>query len=74
LYRLDPASVSIGDLTQARGDDLLVTRRGTGSGRELKRIYQVTLDQVGGDGTLLKRLSTDLMNIDDPAGKASASC
>jgi glycerophosphoryl diester phosphodiesterase len=41
---------------------------GQGPTAQLKRIYQVTLDQVGGDGTLLKRLSADLMTIDDPAG------
>lgn len=34
----------------------------------MKRIYEVDFREVNADGTLVKKLAVDLMNIADPAG------
>ncbi|NUR77448.1 MAG: esterase-like activity of phytase family protein [Thermoleophilia bacterium] len=70
LYRLDPGSVSIGDFTQLGGHRFVVIERdnGQGTAAQIKRIYEVDLHKVNPDGTLVKTLAVDLMNIADPAG------
>ena len=39
-----------------------------GVSAQLKRIYEVDFREVNADGTLVKKLAVDLMNIADPAG------
>jgi hypothetical protein len=69
-YRLDPGSVSIGDLTQLDEHRFVVIERDGGQGATavVKRIYVVDLRKIAVDGTLEKSLAVDLMNIADPAG------
>jgi hypothetical protein len=70
LYRLDPSSVSIGDFTQLDGEHFLVIERDNnqGAAAQDKRIYEIDLHHVNPDGTLVKKLAVDLMNIADPDG------
>jgi len=70
LYRLDPQSVSIGDFTQLGGRHFLVIERDNnqGTAAQDKRIYEIDLHHLNSDGTLVKRLAVDLMNIADPDG------
>jgi len=69
-YRLDQGSVSIGDFTQLDQHRFLVIERDNNQGAAavIKRIYEVDLRDVAPDGTLVKHLAADLMNIADPAG------
>jgi hypothetical protein len=69
-YRLDPNAVSIGDFTQLDEHRFVVIERdgGQGAGAQVKRIYEVDLRDVGPDGTLVKTLAVDLMEIADPNG------
>jgi hypothetical protein len=69
-YRLDPGSVSIGDFTQVDAHRFLVIERDNeqGATAAIKRIYEIDLRRVNLDGTLVKTLVVDLMNIADPAG------
>ena len=69
-YRLDPESVSIGDMTQLDENRFLVIERDNNQGAAAadKRIYLFDLRKFAPDGTLEKTLVLDLMNISDPAG------
>jgi hypothetical protein len=70
LYRLDPESVSIGDFTQLGGGHFLVIERDNnqGAAAQDKRIYEIDLHHLNPDGTVVKTLAVDLMNIADPNG------
>jgi hypothetical protein len=69
-YRLDPGSVSIGDFTQVDSRRFVVIERDNeqGATAKIKRIYEVDLRRLNPDGTLVKTLVVDLMDIADPAG------
>ena len=69
-YRLDPGAVSIGDMTQLDENRFVVIERDGDQGvaAHVKRIYVVDLRNIAPDGTLVKTLAVDLMNIADPAG------
>jgi hypothetical protein len=69
-YRPDQGSVSIGDFTQLDPNRFLVIERDNnqGAAAAITRIYEVDLRDVAADGTLVKHLAVDLMNIADPAG------
>jgi hypothetical protein len=69
-YRLDAGSVSIGDFTQVDAHRFLVIERDNeqGATAAIKRIHEIDLRRVNPDGTLVKTLVVDLMNIADPAG------
>jgi len=68
-YRLDPGSVSIGDMTQLDEHRFVVIERDNnqGAAAAIKRIYVIDLRKTAPDGTLEKTLAVDLMNIADPA-------
>jgi hypothetical protein len=70
LYRLDPESVSIGDFTQLGGGHFLVIERDNNQGAAArdKRVYEIDLHRLNPDGTVVKKLAVDLMNIADPNG------
>jgi hypothetical protein len=69
-YRLDPGAVSIGDFTQVDEHRFVVIERdgGQGASAQIKRIYEVDLRDLNPDGTLVKKLAVDLMDIADLAG------
>jgi hypothetical protein len=69
-YRLDPDSVSIGDMTQLDEHRFLAIERDNNQGPAAadKRIYLFDLRKTAPDGTLEKTLVLDLMHIDDPGG------
>jgi hypothetical protein len=69
-YRLDQGSVSIGDFTQLDQNRFVVIERDNeqGAAARIKRMYEVDLRDVAPDGTLVKTLALDLMDIADPAG------
>jgi len=69
-YRLDPGSVSIGDMTQLDENRFVVIERDNnqGAAAQIKRIYVIDLRKLAPDGTLEKTLAVDLMHIEDPAG------
>jgi hypothetical protein len=69
-YRLDAGAVSIGDFTQVDEHRFVVIERDGGQGTTayIKRIYEVDLRDLNPDGTLVKKLAVDLMDIADPAG------
>ena len=65
-----PGSVSIGDFTQVDQSHFIVIERDNeqGATARIKRIYEIDLNDVGPDGSLVKTLAVDLMNISDPTG------
>jgi hypothetical protein len=71
FYRLDaPISTgqSIGDMTAVSKSVFLVIERDGGQGATafFKKIFVVDLNEVDGNGFLVKRQVADLMRIDDP--------
>jgi hypothetical protein len=68
FYRLEAADQAIGDFTALTDRTFLVIERDNfeGAAAMFKKIYVVDLDDVDGDGFLVKHEVADLLKISDP--------
>jgi hypothetical protein len=68
FYRLEAPDHAIGDFTALTHRTFLVIERDNleGVAAVFKKIYVVNLDDLDGDGFLVKREVVDLLNISDP--------
>lgn len=68
FYRLEAVGQAIGDLTAITNTTFLVIERDNnqGAAAAFKKIYVVDLDEVDGNGFLVKHQIADLLNIADP--------
>ncbi|MFI6781537.1 esterase-like activity of phytase family protein [Micromonospora sp. NPDC050276] len=74
-FRVDAASLLVGDAAVLDGHRLLLIERDNGMGQQslVKRLVVTDLDEVGADGYLVRRTAVDLMHIADPKGVSTPS-
>jgi hypothetical protein len=73
-YRMDSLAVGVPEMTAVDDNGFLVIERDGGQGptARLKKVFLVRLDELDGDGFLIKTEVLDLLDIADPEGITGA--